>query len=273
MKNNIKTFSLFIRNDKNSERIADTIRKLNNCSIKPLEECENGDLIIAIGGDGTFIDSVTSTNFDKNKIYAGIHTGTLGFMQNLSENDIFTLIKYLQYEKKIKTRKVYVSKVVVNLKNNYKTEYKALNETLIVGHNYSKISFGEYINGELLQNVTGNGIVIATNTGDTAYAMSSGGAIDLTNNCHLVCRLETAIKNAVFERFFTNPVVCSEVLIKLKPSKNINIIIDGIEKDLLSENLESVEVSMDGSYYINKIELEAFSKVKAIREKILGYET
>ena len=89
MKNIIKTFSLFVRPDQRSQGIADTIRELNNSSGNPLQETKDGDLVIAIGGDGTFIDSVTSTNFCKTKVYAGIHTGTLGFMQNLSENDIF----------------------------------------------------------------------------------------------------------------------------------------------------------------------------------------
>ncbi len=272
MKNEIRSFCLFVRNDSRSESIADSIRELNDCSGKPLQESIDGDLVIAIGGDGTFIDSVTSTNFSKNKIYAGIHTGTLGFMQNLSENEIFTLIKYIQYEKEIKTRKVLVSKVVVNLNNDKTLEFKSLNEVLVVGKNYSKISFSEYVNGELLQNVTGNGIIIATNTGDTAYSMNSGGAIDFSNHFQLVCTLETPIKNAAYERFITNPIICSKVLIIPKISSNISVIIDGITREIIPEEIKDIAVSIDGSDYINKLELESFSKVNIIRNKILGYE-
>ena len=85
MKNNIKTFTMFVRPDKRSQQIANSIRNLNSGSQKPLIEAEDGDLIIAIGGDGTFIDAVTSTHFSQSKVYVGIHTGTLGFLQNLSD--------------------------------------------------------------------------------------------------------------------------------------------------------------------------------------------
>lgn len=272
MKNTIKTFSLFVRSDQRSKDIAENIRELNNNSGNPLKETKEGDLIIAIGGDGTFIDAVTSTNFSKNKVYAGIHTGTLGFMQNLSENDIFTLIKYLQYEAEIQTRKVLVSKVIINLKNGEFLKLKSLNEVLVVGKNYSKISFSEYVNGELLQKVTGNGIVVATNTGDTAYSMNSGGAIDFSNHFQLVCTLETPIANAAYQRFITNPIICSQVKVVPESSNNISIIIDGIDKNIASEDISNIEISIDGTDYINKLELESFSKVKIIRKKILGYE-
>ncbi len=272
MENTIKTFTLFVRSDEKSKQIANSIRNLNNNSLKPLQETDNGDLIIAIGGDGTFIDSVTSTNFSKSKVYAGIHTGTLGFLQNLSADEVFTLIKYFSYEKEIKTRKMLVSSVVVNLINGNKLCYYSLNEVLVVGSNYSKISFSEYVNDELLQNVVGNGIIIATNTGDTAYSMNSGGAIDFSNHFQLVCTLATPILNAAYERFITNPIICSKVSIVPKPSNNISIIIDGITKDIDSKQIKNVDISMlDGSNYINKFELETYSKVNIIREKILGY--
>lgn len=273
MKNNIKTFTLFVRPDENSKQIANSIRSLNNCSTTPLKETDDGDLIIAIGGDGTFIDSVTSTNFDKSKIYAGIHTGTLGFLQNLSANEIFTLIKYLSYEKELKTRKVFVSAVSIHLINGEILNYYSLNEILVVGFNYSKISFAEYINDELLQNVSGNGIVIATSTGDTAYSMNSGGAIDFSNNFQLVCTLETPILNAAYERFIKNPIICSKVSIVPQPSDKVSIIIDGITKNIDPTQIKSVDVSMqDDSNYINKFELETYSKTNIIRNKILGYD-
>lgn len=272
MKNTIQTFTLFVRDDKRSNQIANSIRKLAASSEKPLNESENGDLIIAIGGDGTFIDSVTSTKFDPIKIYAGIHTGTLGFLQNLSANDVFTLIKYINYEKEIQTRKVPISVAVVSLKNGITLQYHSLNEVLVVGNNYSRISFAEYVNDELLQNVTGNGIIIATSTGDTAYSMNSGGAIDFSNHFQLVCTLETPIRNAAYERFITNPIICPKVSIVPKNSTNISIIIDGLVQDIDSGQIKRIDVSMLESHYINKLELEtSYSKINTIREKILGY--
>lgn len=272
MKIQVKTFRLFVKPDEKSQQIADQIRKLNSNLSEPLTESDDGDLVIAIGGDGTFIDAVTSTNFSKEKIYTGIHTGTLGFLQDLSQNDILSLLKYIHFEKEIKTRKVYTSLIKVFLKDEHILKFFSLNEVLIVGESYSKISFAEFINGELLQNVSGNGIVVATSTGDTAYSLNANGAIDFSNNFQLVCTLETPIRNAAYERFITNPVICSKINIVFKSSYNICIIIDGQKKDIDSKEIESVEVSMiDSSNYINKLDLFNYSKVSVIRNKILGY--
>lgn len=277
MENNIQTFTLFIRKDKNpekqkiSEDIAEKIRAFNNDSKKPLKEVENGDLIIAIGGDGTFIHAVTSTNFGKDKIYAGIHTGTLGFLQNLSPTEIFALIKYLSYEKEIKTRKIFIPAITVHLIDGQELNFYALNEILIGGENYSKISFTEYVNGELFQKVSANAICIASSTGDTAFSMNAGGAIDFSNNFQLVRTLDIPIENAVYERFIRNPIICSNFSIVLESSNNTKIIIDGIAKDI-PNTISRVDVSMqDDSNYINIFQLETYSKAKIIREKILGY--
>lgn len=273
MKNNIETFTLFIRSDEKSKRVANNIRHINANSSRPIKETENGDLIIAIGGDGTFIDAVTSTNFSKDKVYAGIHTGTLGFMQNLSPDEVYSLINYINYEEEINTRELLISSVEVNLSDGNILYYHSLNDVLVAGFNYSKISIAEYINGDFLQNVSGNGVVIATNTGDTAYSMNLGGSIDFSNNYQLVSTPLSFIQNAAYERFICNPIICSKVSIVPKPCDNITIIIDGITKDIDSASIKSVDVSiLDGSNYINKFELEQYSKCNVIRKKILGYD-
>lgn len=275
MKNTIKTFTLFIRNDPKSEQVANSIRDYNKRSTKPLQEVpKGGDLIIAIGGDGTFLHAVNETDFDKTKVYTGIHTGTLGFLQTISPEESFALIKYFHYEEEINPRKVLVSSVTVNLTNDESIRFHSLNEVLIVGKNYSKISFAEYVNGELLQNVSGNGITVATNTGDTAYSMNSGGAIDFSNHYQLVCTLETPIANASYDRFISNTIICSEVTIVPKPSDNIDIISDAIPREIDSAQIKSIVVSMlDDSNFINKFELHDYSKAATIRDKILGYDS
>lgn len=271
MKNSVKTFQLFVRPDEKSRQIADTIRELNTKSAIPLIEAENADLVIAIGGDGTFIDAVTSTNFSKNSIYTGIHTGTLGFLQDLCEKDILSLVQYINFEKELKTRKVYTASIEVCLKDGTVTNFFALNDLLVAGTNYSKIRFEEYIIDKFLQNVTGSGIIIATSTGDTAHSLNVNGAIDLSNNCQLVCTLIHPIKNAAYERFISNPIICPKIELQLHPASNISIIIDGKEKDIDSNSIKAVTVSVGTTNYINKLDLINYSKVRIIREKILGY--
>lgn len=272
MQNSIKSFTLFVRPDEKSQQIANTIRELNSKSSSPLTETSDGDLIIAIGGDGTFIDAVTNTYFSKTKLYTGIHTGTLGFLQDLSASDIYSLIQYINFEKQLRTRKIYVASIIVHLKNNLTRSFFALNEILIAGESYSKISFSQYINGELLQNVSASGIIIASSTGDTAFSLNTHGAIDFSRNFQLACTLVAPIQNATCERFISNPIICSKITVVPKPSNNIAIIIDGKKREINSSEIESVEVSMvDDFNYINKLEIVQYSKVNVVRNKILGY--
>jgi len=272
MEKHVETFRLFVRSDEKSRQIADKIRKLNAQQTHPLQESQNADLVIAIGGDGTFIHTVTETHFSKDIIYTGIHTGTLGFLQDLSEDDIPLLLEHICNEENIKTRKVFIALVEVFLKDGSTQKFFALNEALIAGENYSKISFAEYINGELLQNITGCGINIATSTGDTGFSLNANGAIDFSNNFQLVATLENPITNATTERFIATPLIGSKIDVHLKPSSNICIKIDGQKKYFDSQLIEKVEVSMiDDSNYINKLNLKNYSKVSVVRAKILGY--
>ena len=271
MENKVKTFKLFVRPDEKSRQIAEQIRLLNQNSTNPLVESDNPDLVIAIGGDGTFIDAVTNTNFSKDIIYTGIHTGTLGFLQDLCENDIFSLIQYINFEQDLKTRKVHVASIKIILKDDSVVHFFALNDLLVAGNIFSKIRFEEYINDKFLQNITGSGIIIATSTGDTAHSANAYGAIDLSNNCQLICTPIHPIRSGAYERFIPNSIICPKINMIFHPTNNIDIIIDGKKKNIDSNSIKSVEVSMIESNFINKLDIMNYSKVRIIREKILGY--
>ena len=53
MKNNLKSYTMFVRSDATSHQIADTIRNLIASYETPLDETKDGDLVIAAGGDAT----------------------------------------------------------------------------------------------------------------------------------------------------------------------------------------------------------------------------
>ena len=142
----LRTFTLFIRPDERSKQIAEKIRQLNSKSSQPLVESADGDFVIAIGGDGTFIDAVTKTNFSKKKLYTGVHTGTLGFLQDLDEKDIFSLFQYLNFSQILNTRKVYIPVAKVFLKNGITKQFNSLNEVLISGKDNSKIIIFPFFN-------------------------------------------------------------------------------------------------------------------------------
>ena len=117
MRNNIKTFTMFVRdkiddNDR-SEEVANSFRDLFAKLPTPITESDNGDLIIAVGGDGTFLDAVSKAKFDDKKIFAGVNTGTLGFLQNISPDEFSSFIQFYSDKKQILVRKVFLPKITV----------------------------------------------------------------------------------------------------------------------------------------------------------------
>ena len=274
MRNSIKTYTLFIRDkvdgDDRSEKVAESFRNLFAQLPTQITESEDGDLIIAIGGDGTFLDAVLATNFDSKKIYAGVNTGTLGFLQNISPDEFSSFIKFFSDKKQILTRKLYLPKTTVKLVNGEEHVLYSVNEVSLEGIHGQKISFEEWIDSELYQRVKANVLCVASNTGDTALSMNAGGSIDFSDHFQLVRTLVIGVRNAAYENFLPNPVICPHFHFEIGKFNQAELLIDGRLQSFDSP-ISELDVSLYGAHFIHKLELGSYSKVKTVRSKILGY--
>jgi len=144
---------------------------------KPFEEQNKPDMLFSIGGDGTFLDS-TEYAGQLNIPIAGINSGRLGFLANISEPEIeqaLNKIKAQQYsiEERILLK---VSSGIENLTSN---PY-CLNEISIQKQSTdSMITISVKIDNEFINSYWADGLIIATPTGSTAYSLSVGGPIML----------------------------------------------------------------------------------------------
>jgi len=131
-------------------------------------------MAFSIGGDGTFLRTVSFLH-KKNIPILGINTGRLGFLADISADEIDTTLDEIlngQYTVEERTQ--------IKLSSNNKEEMPeyALNEVAILKQDLaSMITVTMYINGELLSSYEADGIIVATPTGSTAYSLSVGGAI------------------------------------------------------------------------------------------------
>lgn len=137
---------------------------------KPLPEM---DIALSVGGDGTFLRTVSILR-GTNIPILGINTGRLGFLADISVKDTeSTLKEILNGEYKIEKR----TQIKLTLNNNGE-EYYALNEVAILKQDSaSMISVITYINDEVLSSYEADGLIVSTPTGSTAYSLSVGGAI------------------------------------------------------------------------------------------------
>ncbi|SHF91881.1 NAD+ kinase [Bacteroides luti] len=133
------------------------------------------DMVISIGGDGTFLKAASRVG-RKNIPILGINTGRLGFLADVSPeeiNDTFNEIHNGQF--KVEERSILELKSDLEELEGYPF---ALNEIAILKRDSSSmISIHTTINGAYLTTYQADGLVISTPTGSTAYSLSIGGPI------------------------------------------------------------------------------------------------
>ena len=133
------------------------------------------DVFLTIGGDGTLLDMVTLIR-DTGIPVIGINFGRLGFLASVNKNDIAAAI-YAVVNKQFTLD----SRELLNIESDGKifgNDNFALNDITIHKRDDSAmITTHAYLNGEILNSYWGDGIIISTPTGSTAYSLSCGGPI------------------------------------------------------------------------------------------------
>ncbi|MDR1809116.1 MAG: NAD kinase [Prevotella sp.] len=140
------------------------------------------DMALSIGGDGTFLQ--TASLIGKNDIpILGINTGRLGFLSDVSSDDVETALPYVlsgKYRIEERTQLTLTTESKAFQGYNY-----ALNEVAVLKQDSSSmITIHAQVNGEYLTSYQADGLIVATPTGSTAYSLSVGGPVlspDSTN--------------------------------------------------------------------------------------------
>ncbi|MDB5114607.1 MAG: ppnK [Mucilaginibacter sp.] len=133
------------------------------------------DLFITLGGDGTLLDMVSVIS-DSGIPVIGINFGRLGFLASVNKSDIAAAIYAVvnnQFSLDSRGLLSVDSELNVLGKDNF-----ALNDITIHKRDDSAmITTHMFLDGEFLNSYWGDGIIIATSTGSTAYSLSCGGPI------------------------------------------------------------------------------------------------
>ena len=137
------------------------------------------DLFFTFGGDGTIVNSLLYVQ-DSEIPVVGVNTGRLGFLASFTKEEIFLeLDDIIKGNVKISKRSVIE---VVSPREGMFFPY-ALNDVSISRkETTAMITVDSYINDEFLNIFWGDGLIISTPTGSTAYSLSCGGPIIEPNN-------------------------------------------------------------------------------------------
>src|SRR5690625_3809385 len=169
-------FAIVTKGDERSEKIKDTTKQyLTNFQLTYNEE--EPDLVISIGGDGTFLEAFHRyVHRLKETAFIGIHTGHLGFYADWLPDELEKLIIEIA-KTPFQVVEYPLLEVVVRLESGgEENRILALNEATIKTAEGSVV-FDVEIRGEHFETFRGDGLCISTPSGSTAYNKALGGAI------------------------------------------------------------------------------------------------
>ena len=134
------------------------------------------ECVLVLGGDGTLIRAASKL-VEQNMALIGVNLGTLGYLCELEESNVFAAVDELMEEHYTVEKRMMLCGY--GIKQSEKTERKvALNDIVI--HRTGALSVVNlivFVNGEYLNTFRADGIIISTPTGSTGYSLSAGGPV------------------------------------------------------------------------------------------------
>ena len=134
------------------------------------------DLVIVVGGDGSMLNVAKYVAVDQVPVI-GINRGKLGFLTDVLPEDIeATISDVLNGKFSIENR--FLLDVVVRSNGKETALGSALNDVVLhPGKAAQMIEFELFVDGKFVYSQESDGLIVATPTGSTAYALSAGGPI------------------------------------------------------------------------------------------------
>jgi len=136
----------------------------------------NSDVIIVLGGDGTLLNVARQASCNGVPLF-GINMGHLGFLTETEVSDMYaSLEKLIAGDYTIESR-LMLEAFIENTKERT-NNFIALNDIVVAKSSFSRlIAYSIYINDKFVDLYSGDGIIVCSPTGSTAYSLSAGGPI------------------------------------------------------------------------------------------------
>jgi len=138
--------------------------------------CDNADLVIAIGGDGTMLYAARLARESGTPIL-GINRGRLGFLADVTPDEVINSVEQVLRGNYTRDTRLLLEACLHTSSGKKKTEF-ALNDVVLQRRQTGRmVDFSTRVAEQFVNTHSGDGLIIATPTGSTAYALSCGGPI------------------------------------------------------------------------------------------------
>lgn len=133
------------------------------------------DFVISLGGDGTLI-SLCRKSFEFNKAILGINAGNLGFLTNCKIEESKQFFSEF-FEGNFQIKEPYLLEITLTKHDNEVLKLFAFNDAILRRANSSMTHIKVFEEGQVFNEYNGDGLIIATAAGSTAYNLSANGPI------------------------------------------------------------------------------------------------
>ncbi len=212
------------------------LASVNGVEFGSFDSC---DVIVSIGGDGTFL-GVVSDYRDLNIPFFGINKGSIGFLTQCSEDDMEDGIKRIVANDYKLIERIQLDAELYDSNGNFKGSDICLNDVCVLrGEKPHILKLTLYVDGEHVEKFYGDGLVVATPTGSTAYTLAAGGPLLMPgmDNILITPLCSHTLQNASYVigpesvveihmgDFETVPIICPDGhdFVKLEPNDVLKI--------------------------------------------------
>jgi len=229
--------------------VSDRAQVLANCfeTACPMETLQQADYAVVFGGDGTILSAARQLCQTRVPVI-GVNVGKLGFLAEFSIDELIALFDQIAAGQVLIEKRMVVQ---CRLQRREKEIFSstAVNDVVITaGMPFSMIDLKISVQGQPLAECMGDGVIVSTPTGSTAYNLSAGGPI---LSAHLSALVLTPI--CPHSLSFRPIVIAAERRLEITPIRvndQTTLLLDGqVQRQVQTGDLVTVQ-KLDGQFLV-----------------------
>ncbi|MDD2393580.1 MAG: NAD(+)/NADH kinase [Eubacteriales bacterium] len=153
-----------------------TVNEICNEKIE-FSDYSDCEIIMCLGGDGTFLTAIQDT-YKFHKPLIGVNLGSLGFLAEINADNIKGSLQKIFNGEYTTEKRMMIETTCTDINGSNKGRSVSLNDIVISRGGISRIlDLDFYIDDHFIERIPGDGMIVSTPTGSTAYSLSAGGPI------------------------------------------------------------------------------------------------
>lgn len=261
----ISIYNSFIKDNQQKRELISNKLKQNG-----FQTGGNGELLIVIGGDGTFLSAIRKRMY-QNPIFVGFNAGNLGFLSEFTMDKLEDFIRVLKKSDYwVEEHPVY--EVHYKDKDKQKVEY-FINDLVVERKSTRILHMGVQVDDELLCSISGDGMIMSSALGSTGYSMSAGGAISVGCKDMIQVTPVATVHSKAYHTLPNSMLLPDEnnftIFPNIKKQRSFRMVCDG--KEIRCRNSRFIEVKKSDKK-IRILRSKQYNSIKHIKNKIIDLE-